>query len=308
MKREVKIGIFAIVIVCCSWAGIRFLSGIDIFRRNITYYANYDKVDGINTASPILLQGVKIGKVTDIHLDPANSDKVTLKLSVKRRYQLPVDSEAEVFSPGIMSSMAIGVTYGKSQEMLRAGDTISSHFEAGMMDVAAEKLMGIADQISEVGEQLTTTLGAVNELLAKNSGNIDSTLSNLNALSANLSQLIVSQGDNIAEIADGLSKFSSSLGGNSEHLESILANLNSLSTQLAEADIANTLSATVAELNTTLGKINAAEGSAGKLINDEQLYENLSAVSGSLNELIIDLQANPKRYVHFSLFGSKSEE
>lgn len=307
MKREVKIGIFAIAIICCSWAGIRFLSGIDIFGRNVDYYASYDKISGINNASPVMIQGVKVGTVTEIILDPATSDKVTLKLSIKRRYQIPENSSAKIYSPGLMSSMAIGLSLGDSPTMLASGDTIAAEYEVSIMDVASEKLLEITDQFSTISQELTHTLSAVNELLDGSSENIESMIANLNSTSANISKMLSSQRGNIENAVESLSKFSSTLGDNSENFENIIENLTTLSDELTEAQIASSLSSTLEELNSTLAKVNSAEGSAGLLLNDEQLYDNLAAVSGSLNELLIDMQSNPKRYVHFSLFGSKDK-
>ncbi|MFI3332670.1 MAG: MlaD family protein [Rikenellaceae bacterium] len=307
MKREVKIGIFAVVILCCSWAGIRFLSGIDIFGRNVDYYAQYDKINGINTASPILIQGVKVGKVIDILLDPQVSDKVTLKLSIKRRYQIPEGSVVTIYSPGLMSSMAVGLELGQGPEMLHEGDTIATRSEVNLMDVAAEKLMAISDQISIVGSELSTTLSSVNSILESNGGNINSTLTNLNAISSELSLLVDSQRSNMESVVEGFASLSTSLGDNSESIENIISNLDSLASELSSAQLGDGLSSTLEQLNITLAKLNSNEGSVGKLLSDEQLYENLAAVSGSLNELIVDMQTNPKRYVHFSLFGAKDK-
>ncbi|MFR9503588.1 MAG: MlaD family protein [Rikenellaceae bacterium] len=307
MKREVKIGIFTIVIICCSWAGIRFLSGIDIFGRNVDYYACYDKINGINNASPILIQGVKVGTVTDIILDPTKSDKVLLKLSIKHRYAIPANTEARIYSPGIMSSMAIGLTLGDSAEILEQGDTIISKFEVSIMDVAAEKMMGVADQISSISCDLSQTLSAVNSLLESNSENIEGVVANLSSISQELSELLTSQSSNLESAVEGIASLSTTLGNNAQSIDNIIVNLDSVAKDLSEAQLGDSLSATLEELNTTLHKINAAEGSAGMLVNDEQLYNNLAAVSGSLNELIIDMQSNPKRYVHFSLFGSKDK-
>ncbi|MFR9497190.1 MAG: MlaD family protein [Rikenellaceae bacterium] len=307
MKREVKIGIFAVVILCCSWAGIRFLSGINIFGRNVDYYAQYDKINGINTASPILIQGVKVGKVIDILLDPQVSDKVTLKLSIKRRYQIPEGSVVTIYSPGLMSSMAVGLELGQGPEMLHEGDTIATRSEVNLMDVAAEKLMAISDQISIVGSELSTTLSSVNSILESNGGNINSTLTNLNAISSELSLLVDSQRSNMESVVEGFASLSTSLGDNSESIENIISNLDSLASELSSAQLGDGLSSTLEQLNITLAKLNSNEGSVGKLLSDEQLYENLAAVSGSLNELIVDMQTNPKRYVHFSLFGAKDK-
>ena len=94
MKREVKIGIFAVLMIGCAWAGIRFLSCIDIFCSNRDYYAAYDQINGVQAASPVLMKGVKVGTVTKIGFDPRRSDKVVLQCSIKRQYRIPVDSEA----------------------------------------------------------------------------------------------------------------------------------------------------------------------------------------------------------------------
>ncbi len=281
------------------------MSGIDVFGRNVDYYAAYDEITGINSASPILVQGVKVGKVTEIMLDPAKSDKVILKLSIKRRYEIPTDSKVRIFSPDLMSSMAIGLDLGESSTTLKAGDRIESYVEPDLMSLASDKLVEITDMISQLGGELTKAMESVNAMLSDNKESINSTMSNLNDISGDMSSLLSSQNKNIENAIDGLSKFSTSLGDNAQNIDEILANLSALSEELAEANIASSLGTTLAELNTTLDKVNSAEGSAGLLLSDEQLYNNLAALSASLNELFIDMQSNPKRYVHFSLFGSK---
>ncbi len=307
MKREVKIGIFAVAIICCSWAGIRFLSGIDIFSRNMDYYARYQTISGINSASPVMIQGVKVGTVTDIILDPTKSDKVTVKLSVKKRYRIPSNSSALIYSPGLMSSMAIGLELGDSATYLKSGDAIATKVEEGLMDMAADKLVTLVDQIGGITEQLGTTLDSVNALLADNNQNINGTIENLSQIAEQISDLLASQQGNLESTMEGIATLSTTLGQNSENFDSIIENLTLISQTLCDEQLAQSLSATVSELNTTLGKINAAEGSAGLLLNDEQLYQNLTAVGSSLNELLLDMQANPKRYVHFSLFGAKDK-
>lgn len=301
MKREVKIGIFAVLMVCCAWAGIRFLSGIDVFSRSNIYYVEYDQVVGIHSASFVMVQGVKVGKVSAIELDPKNSDKVLVKLSIDRQYDIPVDSKAKIFSPGLMSSMAIGIDMGKSTQYLESGDHIESSVEKGIMDIAGAELENITGKLS-------VTLDSVNSLLSANSTSIEGTLSNLNTLSAQLNDLLASQKSNIDGVMGGFSEFSQTLGNNSERIDSMINNLNTLSRDLSEANLGSELNTTLDNLNVTIAKLNEGEGSMGKLLNDEELYANLAALSGNIDALMIDLKENPKRYVHFSLFGRKDKE
>ena len=136
MKREVKIGIFAVAMIGVAWAGIRFLKGFDIFSRNVEYYAAYDQINGVQNASPIMMKGVKIGSVTRLSFDPARSDKVVLQFTIKRQYRIPTDSEAKIFSNGLMGAKAIEITYGTADTYLQKGDTLRSSRDRDLMDMA----------------------------------------------------------------------------------------------------------------------------------------------------------------------------
>ena len=136
MKREVKIGIFGVAMIFAAWAGIRFLQGLDIFSRNAVYYAAYDQINGVQTASPITMKGVKIGTVTGISFDPRKSQNVVLQFTVKRQYRIPTDSEAKIYSDGLMGGKAIEIIYGAADEYLQSGDTLRSVRERDLMDMA----------------------------------------------------------------------------------------------------------------------------------------------------------------------------
>ena len=123
MKREVKIGIFGVTMIIAAWAGIRFLKGFDIFSRNSVYYAAYDQINGVQAASPIMMKGVKIGTVTGISFDPQRSDNVVLQFTIKRQYHIPTDSEAKIYSNGLMGGKAIEITYGTAHTYLQKGDS-----------------------------------------------------------------------------------------------------------------------------------------------------------------------------------------
>ncbi len=302
MKREVKIGLFAVVILCCTWAGIRFLSGIDVFSRNLDYYATYEDINGVGAASSVIINGVKVGSVSAVIFDPSKSEDVTLKLSVKRRYKLPVDSRAKIYSPGLMSSSAIGIEMGKSTEYLKAGDKIATSVEPGMMDSATEQLTKAVDQVTIITEKLSTTLDGVNDIIAQSGDNVNATVANLSKISSELNSMLSSQSGNIEDAIASFSALAVTLQENSGAVASTLQNLDALSSELNEAKLGENLSSTLSELNTTLSKLNRSEGSAGMMLNDKELYDNLAAFSASLDSLIVDMKANPKRYVHFSLF------
>ncbi|MFR9650027.1 MAG: MlaD family protein [Rikenellaceae bacterium] len=303
MKREVKIGLFAICMIAFGWWGVKFLSGYDLFASNNTYYAAYDKSYGLKQAAPVMMYGVKVGSVTNIKISQQRG-KVIATLKIDKGYRIPEDSRAKVFSPGIMSAQAIDIMEGNSMTTLANRDTIATVQDVGLVEMALSEVDFFKVQFSTIAEDLSRTLNNVNLLLESNSENINTTVDNLSVLSKQLSQLIESQESNIATTMDGVSAIAQSLGDNSGQIDSIVTNVNQFTAELTRLQLATT----VAQLNEVLTALNSGGGTANLFMQDERLYESLVSSVGSLDSLLVDLNENPKRYVHFSLFGARNKE
>lgn len=308
MKREVKIGIFAVAMIGVAWGGIRFLKGFDILGGNTEYYAAYDQINGVQSASPIMMKGVKIGTVTGIAFDPAKGDKVVLRLTIKRQYRIPEDSEAKIVSNGLMGAKAIEVAYGASPVYLHGGDTLRSGRDRDLMDVAGSELDFLKQRLSQVTSDLTRTLDNVNRLLEANTDNITGTLGHLNDLSGDLASLLSAEQQHLRTAIGGLAEFSGMLGENAGRVDSIVGNLNSFTAQLAEEQLARKLGQAADDLTSLLARIERGDGTVGRLMTDPQLYESLNEATGNLAVLLEDLKKYPARYVHFSLFGRDPEK
>lgn len=304
MKREVRIGIFAVAMILCTWAGIRFLSGIDIFSRNVDYYAAYDQVSGMQEASPVVMRGVKIGTVTEIIFDSTDSEQVLLRLTVKKQFDIPKDSEARMASSGIMGGKMVEIVPGSSSEMLEKGDTMRSTQVPDMM----EAIDPIMQQVTVLADELTVTLKALHEVVESNASNIEGMTSHMNSITGNIDQLLTSEKEGLKRAVKGISEFSTTLGNNAARLDSLMANMNSFSTKLAETQVVENLDKTLAELSTVLTEIREGDGTVGKLLSDEELYARLTQASENLSLLLADLKEHPSRYVHFSLFGQNEEK
>ena len=308
MKREVKIGIFAVAMIGVAWGGIRFLKGFDILGGNTEYYAAYDQINGVQSAWPIMMKGVKIGTVTGIAFDPAKGDKVVLRLTIKRQYRIPEDSEAKIVSNGLMGARAIEVAYGASPVYLHGGDTLRSGRDRDLMDVAGSELDFLKQRLSQVTSDLTRTLDNVNRLLEANTDNITGTLGHLNDLSGDLASLLSAEQQHLRTAIGGLAEFSGMLGENAGRVDSIVGNLNSFTAQLAEEQLARKLGQAADDLTSLLARIERGDGTVGRLMTDPQLYESLNEATGNLAVLLEDLKKYPARYVHFSLFGRDPEK
>lgn len=303
MRKEVKIGIFAIAMLLCAWAGIRFLSGIDLFSRNCVFYAAYNKIDGVQTASPVFIQGVKVGTVTAIKFDPSRSQDVVLELTIRRQYAIPSDSEARIYSDGLLGSKAIGITLGSSPVALHRGDTIRSGYGADLMETAGSELEFLKQKITQLTTDLSTTLNNLNALVEQNAASIGGTMQHMNSISGNLDAVLSSRRESLRAMIGDLAEFSHALNENSAQIDSMLTGLGRFSTELADSGLADNLARTSTQLNTMLEMINEGDGSMAQLLHDRQMYDNLAEASGNLSRLLADLKEHPSRYVHFSLFG-----
>ena len=298
MKKEVKIGIYALLIFFGSWAGIRFLSGADIFGRNNMYYAYYDDASGLQNASSIVVRGVKVGQVSSVSISADDPSKVQVALAISKDYKIPSDSKAKIFSAGLLGGQAVEIIMGSATTTLAEGDTIASAVEEGMFDAIANQFGDIKEKLMVMMDNINTTLVTLNTLVDNNNTNITSTIANLNGILAELKK---------SQIVENLDSFTGTLKSNGEKIDGIVSSVNNLATSLDEQQMGVKLAEAVDNLSTLLAKFNTSEGTVGSLLNDKELYANLSQASGNLSALLDDLKQNPKRYVHFSLFGGDAK-
>ena len=298
MRKEVKIGIYSVVILLCAWAGIRFLSGLDVFGRTRNYTAHYEQVNGLQDAAAIVINGVKVGQVTSIELNKEQGG-VDVNLSVSKDYNIPTDSKAMMFSAGLMGGKSIEIKLGEAAEYLKNGDSIQTGVTLDMFDTLANELGDIKVRVATLLDNLNQTVSGVDSLIDDNSKNLTKSIASLNAVMADLKK------SNIIGNIDG---FCATLNQNGAKLDSIITDINSVTHALNEQQSGEKLAQAIAEVNTLLAKINSGNGSIGNLVSDEKLYKELAQASQNLSSLLADLKENPKRYINVTVFGKKTYE
>ena len=304
MKKELKVGLFAVLVLVVGWGVVRYLKGSSIFSKTNTYYAYYEQVSGLQPASYVVLYGVKVGSVTNITLDEDPSKGVEVEFTVDKRYKIPVDSKAKIFSDGIMGGKAIDIEYGRSAEYISDEGTIQAATSTDLFEMAGSEIDFLNEKIASVVEGLTVTLDSVNKLVAANSESLTSIMTNVDGVTSNVNTMLAKEREHLEEALASLSKFSKSLGDNSEQVGGIIDNLNKFSGQLVEADLVAELEHLVGEINGILASVKDENGSVGKLLSDGELYNNLTTASDNLSTLLADLKENPHRYINIAVFGS----
>ena len=295
-----KVGTFAVIVILVSWWGIKWLGGQNIFLSDNIYYVHYDDVSGLQESSRVKLRGVEVGNVRSITL---LGDKVKVEIAIEEEYadMIPDNSVAELGSSGLMGGMEIYIIQGDSETVMKDG----GEFEGR---VRPDMLGSLADQGGALLENLNTTVTNVNALLDDNSEEIGQMIANLESMTSSIDNLLSASSGDIEGALNDLHTFTTTLSENSERIEAMLANLETFSGDLADADLVNQLTATVDSLNAVLASIQEGEGSVGKLLNDEELYNSLNTASDNLGLLLEDIKTNPKRYINISVFGQSEEK
>ncbi len=294
-----KIGLFAAAMLVCLYFGVNYLKGKDLFSGERTYYALFDQTRGLQTSAPVTVRGVKVGSVTGIAIDGENSDRVRVSVAIKKDVTVPVDSHLKLFSDGIMGGKAIELVRGESGEVFERGATVPSETEGGLFESASTSVDEIAGEAKMLMSSLAATSAALDSLMVQNAQSIRGIMAHLEEVTGQISdgRVDVMMGD--------VRAFTGVLRENSQRMDSILGNLNRVTGAVAEADLRGTideLGGSIARLNVVLEGVAAGGGTVGKLLHDPALYDSLALATGRLSALLEDLRANPKRYVHFSVF------
>ena len=296
--REVKVGIMAIVAIFILYFGLNFLKGIDIFSSVSNYYASYENIGGLVPSSPVYVKGFKVGQVEEIKYDFSKQNSFVVKISVAKDIQLPIGTKIELYDDGLMGGKAIQLIYAPitaSQIMHQSGDTIESQMGTGLMAQLTGSLLPKIESISTQTDSLIRSVRTLvdNKDLTKSIASIEHTTANLAVSSSQLKKMMNNDVPHI-------------LG----NVNDITSDFKQISGKLKKIDYEATFTSidqTIANLNLLTKKMNSSEGTIGLLLNNKDLYINLSNTAASADKLLIDLQKSPKRYVHFSLFGRKSE-
>ena len=308
MKKEVKVGLFAIAVLLVGWGVARMLKGAEIFSNSYTYYAYYTQVGGIQPASHVMISGVKVGSVVDVKLNEDPSMGVELTLSIDKQYRIPTDSKAEIFSDGLMGGKAVKILYGSSSEFTPNKGTIQSKESVDLMDMASTELTGLLEKVKGIMDNLTVTLNGINGLMAQNTETITHIMSNVDGLTGNVNSMLANEKQHLEQAFASLSEFSKALGDNASEVDAIIDNMSVFSGKLAESNLVTEIEGVVNNLNDVLASVNDKNGSIGKMLSDAELYDNLTSASNNLSVLLEDLKENPSRYVQVSVFGGKNPE
>ncbi|MBI9053143.1 MAG: MCE family protein [Bacteroidales bacterium] len=307
LNKEVKVGLIAVAIIAVSIWGYSFLKGKNLLSTNDTYYAIYNNIDGLEEASPVLVSGFKIGLVESIKIHEHSRDRIIVKFSIEENIKLPKNTEAIIYPASLIAGKAIKIHFSDSQEFYSSGDTIIGILEKDMISSLSAELLPVKNKIESLVVSMDSVLSIFDNERRKD---LKSSLDNINKITNDLEQTLDTKNSKLATILSNVESLSTNLKNNNEQITNILQNFSNISDSLDQSNIKETIlnaNKTLAEFSEISQKINSGQGTIGMLINNDSLYNNLNNLAANVDSLVIDLNENPKRYVHFSLFGKKDK-
>ena len=303
LSREIKTALLVIFGLGFFYFGFNFLKGSSVFSKQKIIYSVYDEVEGLSIGADVNINGLSIGKITKIDFLPG-STQILVSMRVRGDLAFSSASEAILYETGLIGGKAIMIQpifeNGKS---IKTGDTLPSGVQPGFTEL-------VNQQIAPLQQKLTSTLTSVDELFDGVSNVLNNqTQENLKTTLSELTRTVENANNITRKLNRLLDSNATALDTTFKHLASTSANLSQISDSLVEVDFKAILAQynkIATNLNQVLDQVNTSQGTAGKLINDPALYTQLNATLEELESLLNDLKNNPKRYVHFSLFGKKN--
>ena len=302
LSKEIKAAIFVLTTILLFIFGFNFLKGSSLLDKQKTVYAVYDEVDGLLVGANVMINGLSIGNVTDLDFLP-NSTKIVVTLKVKDKINFSSNSSATIYETGVLGGLAIAIEpiFQKGMVVM-SGDTLNSNIRPGLTEL-------INRQIEPLQRKLESTLTSVDSIFSGASYVLNKETQNDIKESLNtLTSAVKAINNSSLIIEKTLTEKNTQINNSIDNIESITSNLSNVSKELNDFGIAGVLSnleKSVDGINLIVTNLNSDNSSLGKLISNDDVYENLNLSIENLNLLINDIKTNPKKYVHFSVFGRK---
>lgn len=304
-KKNVLIGLTVVVSICILYWGIEYLKGINLLKPANFYYAKFEKVNGLTVASPVTVNGFKVGQVREITYD-YDTNQISVELSFEKGLKIP-DGSTITFSNELLGAAALQLNLGASKTYMEVGSVIPTQMQGGLMDRVGNDMM---PALVSILPKVDSIVGSVNQILANPAiaasvTRCDAITRELAVSSAQLTELMASLNKAIPGMvhnANGVLANANALTGD---LRTTTGNLNTITGNLKELPLDTTLNrinATLANVQRLTAKLNNENSSLGMLLNDKKLYQNATSTVASLDSLLQDVKKHPKKYVTIKVF------
>ncbi|WP_338874578.1 MlaD family protein [Spirosoma sp. SC4-14] len=304
ISQEVKVGLFAVIVLVMFYFGFEFLKGSDFFSSTRKYQVTYDNIDGLTPSNPVRINGLSVGRVKSIEILQDQGNKLLVTLELRKEIRVTQGSKAILADDGLLGGKIVQLDINPGATVLDDGGTLVAAKESGLSALIREKTLPVLNNVDSLTYQLNRVVAQFDQTGVI----LNQTLKSANATVGTLGLTVSENRATIQAALGNVNRLAASLVETEKQLKPILAKADSFADSLQSLQLKQTLTTvnkTVGNLQSILSGISKGQGSLGKLTSDEALYRNINNTTTSLEQLLTDLRQHPKRYVHFSIFGRK---
>ncbi len=324
VSKEFKVGLLVLLAVFFLYIGVNFLKGNSIFGQNRQYFAVFDDANGLVSSNLVVVNGVQVGTVSKVSLSLINPKEVIVKFTVSNdEILIPKGSIMKLISSDLLGTKALELQLNfdpvATAQYIEVGDTLSASVEKGISDQISEELLPLKRKTEELMQSVDNIVLSINSYWDTSAAYvIDESLyefrdgiSKFGDLAKSLTVLVENESRVIDDVLHNASDITKNLANKSEQIENVIDNFSAISDTLAASEINAVImeaKTTLASLNELMMKVNNGEGTLGMLMHSDSLHNELVNTNVSLQILLKDMEENPNKYVHFSVFGRKTKE
>lgn len=323
VSKEFKVGLLVVLGLLLLFVGVNFLKGASLFGEDRVFYTQFTNSQGLQVANEVQLNGLKIGQVKSVGLHPSDPNTILVSYTVdNKELQIPKGSTIELISSDILGTKALQLNLPELEKRVLGfydlGDTLIGFIQPSLEDQINEQILPLKMKTEQLISSVESIIVSVNAFWDTSAAyTIDESLYEVRDaigtfadLADNLSILITQETDMVDKILHDVSNVTNNLASKSDQISHTIDNISAISDTLKDANLRMVIDetkATLTELNGVLSKVNNGEGSLGLLLHSDSLHNELVETNQSIQNLLDDMEANPEKYVHFSLFGRKAK-
>jgi phospholipid/cholesterol/gamma-HCH transport system substrate-binding protein len=311
INKETKVGFLALITGLIAYFGFNFLKGTEVFSGVNEYYVIYKNVDGLVTSNAVMLNGLQVGKVKSITLKPEKNNELLVTLAINGKIQITQGTIASLADNGFLGGKNINLYLGNNKKVLESGDTLIGKLEVGITSLIKEKTLPVMSNVDTLVNQLKNiatkfdSTGLYFNKLLKNS---DKAIASLNG---SISGTIAENRASLKGITTNMNALTASLIETEKGIKPLMGKLGNVADSLNALKLGEAVASTkksLSILQNVLADLQAGKGTVGKLMKNDSVYTHLNRTMADLDRLFINLKEDPKRYVHFSLFGKREKK
>lgn len=311
--KYILIGVLVVVTTAIFVFGLNFLKGKNFFIDEDVYYVVYDRIEGLSPSSPVQLNGYNVGQVRSIEFNDLIKGDLIVKFVVEKKISIPKNTTARIFSLDLMGTKAIQLVFSDSLSKARVGDTLVADTEESLKEQVSIEMLPLKNKAEDLLKEMETAIKVINTIfneetqrnLQQTIKQLSYTAQHLNSSSASLDTMLQNEKQRIHRLLVNMESITRNFAQNGRNVTELLTNLKGLSDSLRQVNYAGTfdhIDSTLVAFNAVLASIEDQQGTMGKLIYNDSLYNTLNRSTDYIGALANDLRINPKRYLHFSVF------